>query len=146
VNLNTNGSWPERVRTIAESGLDSIRISMNSARPAFYRAYHRPKRYDLEDVVKSIALSREMGLYTMVNYLIFPGISDQEAEIDALVGLVRRTGLNFLHLKNLNIDPQFYMEHMPKVDSEAVGLKRMVERLKEECPDLELGYFNKAVR
>lgn len=146
VNLNTNGSWPERVRKIAESGLDSIRISMNSARPAFYRAYHRPKGYDFEDVVRSVALSRQMGLYTMVNYLIFPGISDQEAEIDALVALVRRTGLNFLHLKNLNIDPQFYMEHMPKVGSEAVGLKRMVERLREECPDLELGYFNKAVR
>jgi pyruvate-formate lyase-activating enzyme len=119
---------------------------MNSARPDFYRAYYRPRGYDFEDVVRSVALSREMGLYTMVNYLIFPGISDQEKEIEALVALVRRTGLNFLHLKNLNIDPQFYLEHMPRVNSEAVGMKRMVERLRDECPDLELGYFNKAVR
>jgi MoaA/NifB/PqqE/SkfB family radical SAM enzyme len=146
VNLNTNGSWPERVRVIAESGLDSIRISMNSARPEFYRAYYRPRGYGFEDVVTSIALSRERGLYTMVNYLIFPGISDQEEEIEALIALVRRTGLNFLHLKNLNIDPQLYIDRMPKTGSGAVGMKRMVERLREACPDLELGYFNKAVR
>lgn len=146
INLNTNGSWPERVRMIAESGLDSIRISMSSPRPEFYRAYHRPRGYDFEDVVTTIALSRKMGLYTMVNYLIFPGISDQEEEIEALIALVRRTGLNFLHLKNLNIDPQLYIAHMPKTGSQAVGMKRMVERLREACPGLELGYFNKAVR
>ena len=42
-------------------GLDSIRISLNSARPDFYRAYYRPRGYDFEDVVASIALARAMG-------------------------------------------------------------------------------------
>ena len=146
INLNTNGSWPERIRAIAEQGLDSIRISMNSARPELYRAYYRPKGYDFEDVVRSISLSREMGLYTMVNYLIFPGVSDQEEEMEALVSLVNRTGLNFLHLKNLNIDPQLYLREMPTERSKPLGMKRMVEFLRKECPELELGYFNKAVR
>ncbi|MBW1804037.1 MAG: radical SAM protein, partial [Deltaproteobacteria bacterium] len=105
INLNTNASWPDRVRLIAESGLDSIRISMNSARPNLYRAYSRPKGYDFEDVVKSIILSKELGLYTMINYLVFPGITDQEDEIEALRKLINRTGVNFIHFKNLNIDP-----------------------------------------
>jgi pyruvate-formate lyase-activating enzyme len=87
-----------------------------------------------------------VGLYTMVNYLVFPGISDQEEEIEALLALVRKTGLNFLHLKNLNIDPRLYMEKMPKGRSKAVGMGQMVDILRRECPDLELGYFNKAVR
>ena len=114
INLNTNGSWPDRVRLIINSGLDSIRISLNSARPELYKAYYRPKGYDFKDVVESITLSREMGVYTMVNYLVFPGITDQEEEISALIELIRKTGINFLHLKNLCVDPDFYLEKMPK--------------------------------
>jgi len=146
INLNTNGSWPERIGIIAESGLDSIRISLNSARPEFYEAYYLPRDYDFKDVVASISLSREMGLYTMINYLIFPGITDQEEEIEALSHLIRKTGVNFIHLKNLNIDPQHYMERMPKADSQAVGMKRMVAMLREEFPHIKLGYFNQPIR
>lgn len=146
INLNTNGSWPERVRLIAESGLDSIRISMNSARPDLYRAYYRPRGYDFDDVVSSIELSRKMGLYTMINYLVFPAITDQEDEMQALAELIRRTGLHFVHLKNLCIDPQLYLEKMPKGGSKAVGMKKMVSLLKQEFPNLELGYFNQPVR
>ncbi len=146
INLNTNGSWPERVREIVRSGLDSIRISLNSARPECYRAYYRPKGYAFEDVVESIALSREMGLYTMVNYLVFPGISDQEAELEALRALIQETGVNFIHFKNLNIDPQHYLENMPRGDSKALGMRKMADMLRKEFKDLELGYFNQAVR
>ena len=146
INLNTNGSWPERVHEVAKSGLDSIRISLNSARPSLYMTYYRPKNYNFEDVVKSIILSKEIELYTMINYLVFPGITDQEEEIEALINLIRRTGVNFLHLKNLNIDPHLYMKEMPSTGSKAVGMKRMVEIIKKEFPDLELGYFNQPVR
>ncbi|MBW1818801.1 MAG: radical SAM protein, partial [Deltaproteobacteria bacterium] len=146
INLNTNGSWPERVREIAESGLDSIRISINSAQPALYAAYYRPKGYDFSQVTASIALCREMGLYTMVNYLVFPGVSDRPEEIDALQSLIRETGINFLHFKNLNIDPQLYLEAMPTSDSRPLGIKRMAALLNDEFPDLEIGYFNQPVR
>ena len=146
INLNTNGSAPEKIREIASAGLDSIRVSLNSPRPEYYQAYYRPKDYDFEDVVASISLSREMGLYTMINYLVFPGISDQEVEIEAMISLIRRTGVHFIHLKNLNIDPQLYLEKMPKANSKAVGMKRMMEMIKQECSDIEFGYFNQAVR
>ena len=146
INLNTNGSWPGRIRRIAEAGLDSIRISLNSARPDLYRAYYRPKNYDFEDVVASIRVSRELGLYTMVNDLVFPGVTDQEDEIEALIELVQKTGVNFLHLKNLNIDPQLYLEKMPLGGSPPVGMKAMVAMLKREAPSLEMGYFNQPVR
>jgi pyruvate-formate lyase-activating enzyme len=146
INLNTNGSSPERIRLIARSGLDSIRISMNSARREFYEAYYRPRGYDFKDVIASIALSQELGLYTMVNYLVFPGVTDEEDEIEALAELIRRTGLHFLHLKNLCIDPQLYLAKMPAPKSRAVGMKAMATILGGEFPDLELGYFNKPVR
>ena len=146
INLNTNGSWPERVRLIARSGLDSIRISLNSARADLYRAYFRPKNYDFDDVARSLSLSKALGLYTMINYLVFPGVNDQEEEIEATVRLVKRTGVNFVHLKNLNIDPRLYLDRMPKGTSKVVGMKGMVEILKKECPDLVVGYFNQPLR
>lgn len=146
INLNTNGSWPERVREIARSGLDSIRISLNSARPEFYRAYYRPKNYDLEDVMASISLSRKMGLYTMINYLVFPGITDQKEEIEALGHLIKKSGINFIHLKNLNIDPQLYLKEMPRSGSPGIGMREMILILEREHPDVELGYFNQPVR
>lgn len=146
INLNTNGSFPERVRMIIESGLDSIRISLNSARPALYRAYYRPKKYGFEDVVETISLSKKMGVYTMINYLVFPGITDQEKEISALTELIRKTGVNFLHLKNLCIDPQLYLEKMPAANTKGIGIRQMIDILKGQFPDLELGYFNQPVR
>ncbi len=145
INLNTNGSLPGEVRKIAKAGLDSIRISLNSSRQAYYEAYYKPRGYCFEDVIRSISMSSEMGLYTMVNYLIFPGISDQEAEVKALIDLVRKTGVNFIHLKNLNIDPKLYLENMPKTESPTIGIKKVVEVLKEEFPDLNIGYFNQHI-
>jgi pyruvate-formate lyase-activating enzyme len=146
INLNTNGSWPERIKLVIESGLDSIRISLNSARPELYRAYFRPKNYDFKEVVASITLSREMGLYTMINYLVFPGITDREKEIHALCDLISKTGVDFIHFKNLCIDPQLYIEHMPLASSGGVGMRDMVDFLRQEFPDREFGYFNKPVR
>lgn len=146
INLNTNGSKPKKIKQIIENGLDSIRISLNSARKALYHAYYRPKDYQFEDVIDSIALSRKMGVYTMINYLVFPGISDQEEEIHLLIELLRKTGVDFLHMKNLCIDPQLYLEKMPKGNSRALGMENMASLLKQELPDLKLGYFNQAVR
>jgi hypothetical protein len=63
-----------------------------------------------------------------------------------MAGLIRKTGLNFLHLKNLCIDPHLYMKKMPVPPSKGVGMRRMASTLKKEFPSLELGYFNQPVR
>ncbi len=145
INLNTNGSDPEKIRVIAESGLDSIRISLNSVRPAIYKAYYRPKNYDYEDVIRSIRVSKEMGLYTMINYLIFPGISDQEEEVFLLKELVKETKVDFIHLKNLCIDPVLYVENIPAPQIRGIGMKKMADAIKRYFPDIELGYFNRSI-
>ncbi len=145
INLNTNGSRPRRTRAVVESGLDSIRISINSAQEKYYSAYYRPKGYCFEDVIESISLAKKMGLYVMINYLVFPGITDTPEEMEALKGVIRETGVNFIHLKNLCIDPQVYLQAMPKSNGAGIGMDRMTSHLKEEFPHLELGYFNQPV-
>jgi pyruvate-formate lyase-activating enzyme len=87
-----------------------------------------------------------MGLYTMINYLVFPGITDQEDEIIALCEVIKTTGLNFIHFKNLNIDPDYYLKNMPLTDSPVRGMKRMCERLIKAFPEIRLGYFNQPIK
>lgn len=145
INLNTNGSMPKQLRMIIESGLDSVRISMNSAKPSFYHRYYRPGNYDFDDVLESMRVSKEMGIYTMINYLVFPGITDQQEEVAALKALLKETGINFLHLKNLCIDPQLYISEMPPSRFPGMGIRKMIEDIKESLPDLSVGYFNQPV-
>ena len=84
ININTNGSLPENLDLLIEAGLDACRVSLNSAHAPLYEAYYRPVRYGLPDVVRSIRLAKKRGIYTALNLLTFPGVTDQEGEADAL--------------------------------------------------------------
>jgi hypothetical protein len=82
----------------------------------------------------------------MLNYLVFPGISDQEEEFEALRSLIGGTEVDFIHLKNLNIDPPLYLRDMPSGSSPSLGMGGLVAAIREAFPRVELGYFNQALR
>jgi pyruvate-formate lyase-activating enzyme len=142
VNLNTNGSDPEAVARLARAGLDSIRVSLVSPRPSIYRAYVRPRGFGLQEVEQSLATAVKAGLFTMINYLVFPGISDQEEEVEAMTSLLKRTGARFVHLKNLCLDPAWYLQAVEPGPSPALGMGSMAQRLVDRVEGLRLGYFN----
>src|SRR5256714_10631813 len=54
ININTNGSLPDRLGGLIDAGLDACRISLNSAHGPLYEAYYRPVGYRFADVVPSI--------------------------------------------------------------------------------------------
>lgn len=145
INLNTNGSLPTAVRALARAGLDSIRVSLISPRQEIFEAYVRPQGFGLEDVERSLIAAREAGLFTMINYLVFPGVSDQEEEIGELIAFLRRTGVQFVHLKNLCIDPDWFLSEIDPGDSPALGLDALPEILEREVEGLRLGYFNQSL-
>ncbi|HTL10674.1 MAG TPA: radical SAM protein, partial [Chitinophagaceae bacterium] len=64
ININTNGSKPDAVRALCEAGLNSIRVSTNSARKHIYEAYYRPNNYQFEDIVESLKVVRSFGGWT----------------------------------------------------------------------------------
>ena len=146
INLNTNGSLPEVVEKIIDAGLDSIRISLNSAREGLYHRYYRPKNYTFADVKKTIKLAKERGIFTMINKLIFPGLSDTREEMEALKQLIAETELDLIQLKNLNIDPYWYVRQMQLPYTAGIGMKRLVEELKREFPHLQFGYYNRYLK
>lgn len=80
ININTNGSDPRAVRELCKVGLDSIRVSTNSARPELYTPYYRPNNYVFEDIVESLKVVREFGGWTSINYFVFPGPTDSVEE------------------------------------------------------------------
>jgi wyosine [tRNA(Phe)-imidazoG37] synthetase (radical SAM superfamily) len=143
IHLNTNGSRPDVVAKLCDAGLDSIRVSLNSARSAVYTRYYRPRNYSFNQVVDSIRVARARGLFTSINYLSFPGVTDSAAEVDALEDLIRRPGLDMIQWRNLNIDPDVYLDAIAlDADEPAIGMRRLLERLRRLFPSVRHGYVN----
>jgi pyruvate-formate lyase-activating enzyme len=142
VNFNSNGSIPERVQLLCDSGMDSFRFSMNSVQEELYNRYYRPKGYTFADVIKSVKTAKQAGRFTMINYLISPGVSDSPQEVQALLQFVAETGLDMIQMRNLSIDPDYYNREMGAT-SKGIGMYRLLQQLKKEFPRLQFGYYNR---
>lgn len=147
INLNSNSSLPKSVKRLAGAGLDSIRVSLNSAQENCYNSYHRPINYSFSDVMDSIDVMKASGRFVSLNYFILPGFTDSEQEFAAMCKLIKSHQPNFIQLRNLNMDPEWYLKSMPKAGtSQPLGIPRWLDLLKEEFPFLRLGYFNPQVQ
>jgi pyruvate-formate lyase-activating enzyme len=143
ININTNGSKPASVRALCEAGLNSIRVSTNSARKHIYESYYRPNNYQFEDIVESLKVVRQAGGWTSINYFVFPGMTDSVEEYEALRTLISDTGLNMIQWRNFNIDPDWYLGKIGVHETgEIMGVKQLMELIRNEFPDLKFGYFN----
>lgn len=143
ININTNGSKPNAVKALCEVGLNSIRVSTNSARPEIYTPYYRPNNYQFEDIVESLKIVRSYGGWTSINYFVFPGMTDSEAEYEALRKLIRDTDLCMIQWRNFNIDPDWYLGKINVGETgNILGVKQLMEALREEFPTLKYGYYN----
>jgi wyosine [tRNA(Phe)-imidazoG37] synthetase (radical SAM superfamily) len=143
ININTNGSKPAAVDALCKAGLNSMRVSTNSAQKHIYEAYYRPNNYAFEDIIESLKVMRKYGGWTSINYFVFPGITDSEAEYEALRKLISDTDLNMIQWRNFNIDPDWYMGKIGMTDTgEILGVKQIMDLIQEEFPNLKFGYFN----
>jgi pyruvate-formate lyase-activating enzyme len=143
ININTNGSKPDAVKVLCEAGLNSIRVSTNSARPEIYHPYYRPNNYVFEDIIESLKIVRSYGGWTSINYFVFPGMTDTVAEYEALRKLIVDTGLCMIQWRNFNIDPDWYLGKIGVTETgETLGVKQLMELIREEFPRLKYGYFN----
>jgi pyruvate-formate lyase-activating enzyme len=147
INLNTNASLPGAVDRLAAAGLDSIRVSMNSARPEMHHRYYRPKGFSFTEVRQTIEVMKRHGRHVSLNYFILPGFTDDPDEYAALCELIAACPPDLIQLRNLNMDPEHYLKavgHAPR--KPALGMLRWLQLLKEQFPQLQFGYFNPALR
>ena len=141
INLNTNGSFPGRIKRLCDAGLDSIRVTLNSPHPNLFRRYHKPKGFTFQKVVDSLIEAKGKGLRTSINLLVFPGFTDREEEVEGLMELIERTRLDLIQMRNLNIDPDLYLKTMGR--GSGMGISKMMDVLRKEFPSLQFGYFNR---
>ncbi|HPR49280.1 MAG TPA: radical SAM protein [Spirochaetota bacterium] len=142
ININTNGSRPEMIGLLASSGIDSVRISLNSPTEKYYTRYHRPGGYSFSDVLQSIGNALEAGLHVSINLFFMPGFTDMETEVQALDSFLNKFPVHMIQTRNLNIDPDFYFDHIGFEESDPVGIRNLISILKRDHPNVALGYYN----
>ncbi len=143
ININTNGSKPTAVEALCQAGLNSIRVSTNSARAEIYTPYYRPNNYVFDDIIESLKVVNRFGGWTSINYFVFPGMTDCEAEYEALRKLIKETNLKMIQWRNFNIDPDWYLGKIGVAETgDMLGMKNMLQLLKDEFPSLRYGYYN----
>lgn len=143
VNLNSNASLPRALEGLIEAGLDSLRVSMNSAQEMYYSRYYRPHGYQFSDVLASITAMKQAGRFVSLNYFILPGVTDSPAEFEALCTLLATCRPDMIQLRNLNMDPEWYLKTLdspPQVKGS--GIRAWLAAVKREFPSLRFGYFN----
>jgi pyruvate-formate lyase-activating enzyme len=147
INLNTNASSPGKIERLFAAGLDSIRVSLNSARPEVYRAYFRPKGYDLDDVKESLLVARRMKRFSSINYFVFPGVTDDAAEFRAFTKLLSSARPGLIQWRNLNLDPEWYWGTAePFSSGKLLGVDTVMDRVRAKFPTLRHGYYNPPLR
>lgn len=141
ININTNAGLTDMIKLISDAGLDLMRVSTISALDDHYNAYYRPRLYGVDNVGRSLKYAADKGVYTSINYLIFPGVTDREEEIEAMVNFINQNDVKLIQMRNLNIDPEYYLGHIPKARGELLGMKTMLDIFRQECPNTVIGSF-----
>jgi pyruvate-formate lyase-activating enzyme len=147
INLNSNASLPEKIKLLAEAGLDSLRVSLNSAREQFHARYYRPVDFTLSNVLESIDVMKKANRFVSLNYFILPGFTDDPDEFAALCRLIENFQPDLIQLRNLNMDPDWYLETVEyDPDIPPMGIRNWLAELKRLFPKLRFGYFNPSLR
>ncbi|MDP2913249.1 MAG: radical SAM protein [Candidatus Omnitrophota bacterium] len=148
INMNTNASSPGALAGLFDAGLDSIRVSLNSAQELYYARYYRPLNYAFQDVLKSIKLARRKNRFVSINYLTMPGFTDWEEEFSAFKKFIENYGVDMIQWRNLNFDPLLYFKELKVrvARDKLIGIGQVINSLKESFPNLMMGCFNPSKR
>ena len=128
---------------MCEAGLNSMRVSLNSAREKVYTPYYRPNNYVFNDLIEGLKTVRSYGGWTSLNYFVFPGMTDSVEEYEALCKLIKETDLCMIQWRNFNIDPDWYLGKIGVTETgECLGMKKLLLNIRQKYPHLKFGYFN----
>jgi pyruvate-formate lyase-activating enzyme len=145
ININTNAGYTAGIRKIVDAGLDTMRVSIISARPDVYQQYYRGN-YQLQAVKDSIKYAKERGVYVSLNMLMLPGLNDRPEEQAAWEEFIEATAINMIQLRNLNIDPDIIWTRLPPTEGQEMGVRVFIEKLRQRFPAVKIGSFSRFVK
>jgi pyruvate-formate lyase-activating enzyme len=143
IHCNTNASNPKALARLIDAGLQSIRVSLNSLRPAVYAAYYRPRGYALDDVLESIRVAAARGVCVSLNLLTHPGVTDAAEEVEAFEHALRAFPIAMVQTRTLNVDPAIYFSAVGRPATRPMGMRAWLAWLRREFPTLRVGNFTR---
>lgn len=147
VNINTNAGLPDVLEELAIAGLNTARISLFSADPEYYRFYHQPQGYDLQQVSDSIHRLHRRAVFISLNLLTLPGFTDRESQMEKLFTFLRTHPVGMVQIRNLNIDPDFIWVKMHREQlvpaGKVIGIADFLTTLQQEFPALVVGNYSR---
>jgi len=143
VHCNTNASSPRALALLIDAGLQSVRVSLNSARPGAYAAYYRPRGYGFDDVCESLQVASEAGISVSLNLLTHPGVTDEADEMKSFERLLTAYSISMVQTRTLNVDPAEYFAAVGRPAHPTPGIAAWLTRLASEFPNVRVGNFTR---
>lgn len=143
IHCNTNAGRPAALRRLLNAGLQSVRVSLNSARPNTYAAYYRPQGYTFADVCESLRIAGECGAAISLNLLTHPGVTDDPEEVEAFGALLRAYPIAMIQTRTLNVDPGAYFAAVGRPRRTVLGMRAWLDWLTREFPRVRIGNFTR---
>jgi hypothetical protein len=88
---------------------------------------------------------KDAGRFVSLNYFILPGFTDSEQEFAALCRFIEELSPDFIQLRNLNMDPEWYLATIGAQATDkdkSLGIREWFRQLQNCFPALRYGYFN----
>ena len=144
ININTNAGFTAGIKKIVDAGLNSMRVSIISARDETYQKYYRAG-YKLDAVKNSIGYALNNGVHVSLNLLYMPGFNDRAEEFAAWKNFLTELPVQMIQVRNLNYDPDEFFNVMGH-DENFSGTKKFLRELQKNFPALTVGNFSRYVR
>lgn len=139
--VNSGVPQPDAMKSWCQAGADYIGLPLNSAQANYFEAFNRGHLFT--DLEESLQIIRKAGRRVILNYGVFPGLTDHPVEMKALEQLVEKMSPTMLHLYNLPVDPEWYMDELmlQKMPRKQIGMQNWLGHIQNKFAGVRIGYF-----
>lgn len=139
--INSEIPQPEAIKSCCQGGADYIGLQLNSAQAAYFEAFNKGRRF--ADMEESLRIIGQVGKRAILSYGIFPGLTDHPFEMKALERLVEMANPAMLHLYNLPVDPEWYMDELmlQTLLRKQIGIQNWLGLIQNKFTAITIGYF-----
>ena len=131
--VTTNGyRLAERAQSYADAGISAINISMDSLKPARFRAITGHDR--LDEILRGIEACRAAGIGSIkLNAVLLKGLNDDELDDFTAFVVAHDLALRFIEVMRTNDNPEYFnAHHLPGIyvanRLEALGWQRQARQ------------------
>ncbi len=136
--MQTPALTPSLASTLCNAGVNGLWVSTNSFQEDYFDKLHAPSGSKFNNLNASIKAMQDCGGETILDYQVFPGLTDHPREIEAMDAFLSGTAITTLHLSNLAIDPEWYMDELMilALPRDQIGIPAWLEGLHARYPEL----------